>query len=67
MIGRVVEIASDGRHLSVKRGFMLVEADGVEAARIPLDDIAVVLANAHGLSYSTPIIQINPIFHAATT
>lgn len=56
MIGRIVEIASDGRHLSVKRGFMLVEADGVEAARIPLDDIAVVLANAHGLSYSNNLL-----------
>ena len=50
MIGRVVEIAKDGRHLSLKRGFVQVSADGAEVARVPLDDIAVVLANAHGLT-----------------
>jgi CRISPR-associated protein Cas1 len=55
-MGRIVEIASDGRHLSVTRGFMLVEADGVEVARIPLDDIGVVMANAHGLSYSNNLL-----------
>ena len=56
MIGRVVEIAEDGRHLSLKRGFMQVKADGAEVARVPLDDIAVVLANAHGLTYSNNLL-----------
>ncbi len=27
MIGRVVEVAEDGRHLALKRGFMQVKAD----------------------------------------
>jgi CRISP-associated protein Cas1 len=40
MLGRVVEIAEDGRHLSKERGFMVVSASGV------------VIANAHGLTYS---------------
>ncbi|MFQ6018486.1 MAG: type II CRISPR-associated endonuclease Cas1 [Kiloniellaceae bacterium] len=56
MIGRVVEIAEDGRHLSVLRGFMLVEENRREVARIPLDDIGMVLANAHGLSYSNNLL-----------
>jgi len=56
MIGRVVEIAEDGRHLSLKRGFLLAESGGVEIARVPLDDIAVLLCNAHGLSYSNNLL-----------
>ncbi|MEX2617160.1 MAG: type II CRISPR-associated endonuclease Cas1 [Alphaproteobacteria bacterium] len=52
MIGRVVEIAGDDRHLSLLRGFMLVRSEGSEIARIPLDDIGVLVANGHGLSYS---------------
>lgn len=56
MIGRVVEIAEDGRHLSLTRGFMVVSAAGDELGRIPLDDIGVVIANAHGLSYSNNLL-----------
>lgn len=52
MIGRVVEIASDGRHLAVHRGFMTVSASGAEIGRVPLDDIGVLLCHAHGLTYS---------------
>jgi CRISP-associated protein Cas1 len=56
MIGRIVEIASDGRHLSVERGFMTVAEGREEVARVPLDDIGVVLANAHGLTYSNNLL-----------
>lgn len=56
MTGRVVEIAEDGRHLSLKRGFMAVAHGGEEVARLPLDDIAVVIANAHGTTYSNNLL-----------
>ena len=56
MIGRVVEIAEDGHHLSVKRGFMVVANAGEEVARVPLDDIGVVIANAHGLTYTNNLL-----------
>lgn len=56
MIGRIVEIAEDGRHLSVDRGFMIVQADGRELGRVPLDDIGVVIANAHGITYSNTLL-----------
>jgi len=56
MFGRVVEIAEDGRHLSMTRGFMQVSAGGTEIGRVPLDDIGVVLANAHGLTYSNNLL-----------
>ncbi|MDE2836006.1 MAG: type II CRISPR-associated endonuclease Cas1 [Chloroflexota bacterium] len=58
MIGRVVEIASEGQHLSRHRGFLSVRKDSEELARIPLDDIAVLLCNteAHGLTYTNDLL-----------
>ena len=52
MVGRVVEIETDGRHLAIHRGFLVVTEQHNEIGRIPLDDIAAVVANAHGLTYS---------------
>ncbi|BAI71537.1 CRISPR-associated protein Cas1 [Azospirillum sp. B510] len=57
MTGRIVEIAEDGRHLSLSRGFLVVTAEGRELGRVPLDDIAVVMANAHGLTYSNALLM----------
>ena len=59
MIGRIVEIADDNRHLSVLRGFMAVQdtqGERQEIGRVPLDDIAAVIANAHGLSYTNNLL-----------
>jgi CRISPR-associated protein Cas1 len=52
MVGRVVEIATNGRHLAIDRGFMTVSEKGCELGRVPLDDLAAVVANAHGLTCS---------------
>lgn len=52
MVGRVVEIETDGRHLAIQRGFLVVTEQHNEIGKIPLDDIAAVIANAHGLTYS---------------
>jgi CRISPR-associated protein Cas1 len=55
MLGRIVEIADDRRHLFVHRGFMVVRDTGgerKELGQIPLDDIAAVIANAHGITYT---------------
>ena len=46
---RIVDIATDGRHLSAYRGFLKVEERGQEVGRIPLDDIGAVLVHAHGI------------------
>lgn len=56
MSGRIVEIAEDGRYLSVLRGFLIVSHEGNEIGRVPLDDIAAVIGNAHGLSYSNNLL-----------
>ena len=56
MIGRVIEITNDGRHLARLRGFMTLSGDGVEQGRIPLDDMGVLLYNARGLTYSNGLM-----------
>ncbi|MFN4003378.1 MAG: type II CRISPR-associated endonuclease Cas1 [Hylemonella sp.] len=59
MLGRIVEVADDRRHLFVHRGFMVVqdtEGERKELGQVPLDDIAAVIANAHGLSYTNNLL-----------
>ena len=59
MIGRIVEVADDRRHLFMHRGFMVVqdtEGERKELGQVPLDDIAAVIANAHGLSYTNNLL-----------
>lgn len=56
MIGRIIEISEDGRYLSVVRGFLVVSHEGNEIGRVPLDDIAAVIGNAHGLTYSNNLL-----------
>ena len=56
MIGRVIEVASEGCHLARSRGFMVVTRDGAEEGRVPLDDIGVLLCNARGLTYSNSLM-----------
>lgn len=56
MVGRVVEVATDGRHLAVERGFLTIAEKGTEVGRVPLDDLAAVIANAHGLTYSNNLL-----------
>lgn len=59
MIGRIIEIADDRRHLSVSRGFLMVHTTGEErkvAGQIPLDDLSAVIANAHGISYTNNLL-----------
>jgi CRISPR-associated protein Cas1 len=59
VLGRIVEVSNDKRYLSVYRGFMLVHSTGEdrqEVGRVPLDDIAALIANAHGLSYSNNLL-----------
>lgn len=59
MIGRIIEVADDRRHLFLSRGFLVVqdtEGERKELGQVPLDDIAAVIANAHGLSYTNNLL-----------
>jgi CRISPR-associated protein Cas1 len=55
-LGRIVEIAEHGRHLTKDRGFLVVQAGREEAGRVPLDDLMAVLATAHGTSVSVALL-----------
>lgn len=56
MIGRIVEIAGDGRYLSLDRGFLVISHKGEEVGRTPIDDVAALIGNAHGLVYSNNVL-----------
>ena len=56
MIGRVVEVSTEGSHLKRYRGLMVVSKGDDEMGRIPLDDIGVLLCNARGLTYSNDLM-----------
>lgn len=56
MIGRIVEVAENGRHLAKARGFLTVSADKAEIGRVPIDDIGAVIASAHGITYSNNLL-----------
>lgn len=52
---RIVDIATDGLHLSMQRGFLLISKSGEEVGRVPLDDVAAVIIHAHGVTWSTSV------------
>jgi CRISPR-associated protein Cas1 len=56
MVGRVIEIATDGRHIALYRGFLTVKENGSEVGRVPIDDVAAVIMNAHALTYSNNLL-----------
>jgi len=53
---RIVDIATDGLHLSLHRGFLMVEKEREEIGRVALDDIHAVIIHAHGITWSGNIV-----------
>jgi len=53
---RIVDIATDGHHLSAHRGFLLVEKDGDEIGRVALDDVHAVIVHAHDVTWSGALV-----------
>ena len=56
MTARVVEVARDGAHLGLSRGFLVIRHGGKESGRVALDEISVVLAHAHGITFSANLV-----------
>ncbi|MCF1502456.1 type II CRISPR-associated endonuclease Cas1 [Afifella sp. H1R] len=52
---RVVDLSTDGLHVAVHRGFLMVSKDREELGRVALDDIGGVIAHAHGLTWSNTV------------
>ena len=55
-LGRVVDIAEDGRHLAKHRGFLVVSGGGEELGRVPLDDLAAVIATSAATTASCALL-----------
>ncbi len=53
---RIVDISTDGRHLSAHRGFLVVSEGRREVGRIPLDDVGAVIVHAHGVTWTTNLV-----------
>lgn len=56
MIGRIVEVAGEGRYLHMDRGFLVAEWHGAELGRVPLDDVSALIASAHGVVISNNLL-----------
>jgi len=55
-VDQIIDIETDGRHLSRDRGFLKVSENGTEIGRTPLDQIAAVIVHAHGTTWSTSLL-----------
>ena len=55
-LDQIIDIATDGRHLSRERGFLKVTENGTEIGRTPLDQIAAVIVHAHGTTWSASLL-----------
>ena len=53
---QMIDIATDGRHLSRDRGFLKVSEGSSEIGRTPLDQIAGVIVHAHGTTWSASLL-----------
>lgn len=53
---QIVDITTNGRHLSRERGFLKVSEDGIEVGRTSLDQIAAVIVHAHGTTWTTSLL-----------
>lgn len=55
MQNRVVEIASDGAHISASRGFLSVKINGEKAGQVAIDDMTALIIRGHNASLSVNI------------
>lgn len=49
---RIVDIGTEGLHLSTHRGFLMVTRDRDEVGRVALDDVHAVILHAHGCTWT---------------
>ena len=56
MIGGLVEIAEQDRHLSIYRGFLKVNDTNTEIGRVPLDDITALILSSHQITLSKHVL-----------
>lgn len=57
MLGRVLEVCEENRYVSLSRGFVVVQNGADILGKVPLDDVAVLLLTAQGISLSKNILN----------
>lgn len=57
MLGRILEIYDEGRHLSLNRGFIDVRGGGEVLGSVPLDDIGGLLLSAQSVTVTKHILN----------
>lgn len=57
MLNRVLEIAEENRFISLRRGFIVIQQGTEELGAVPLDDIAVLLLTAHGVTLTKNVLN----------
>ncbi|MCG8474241.1 MAG: CRISPR-associated endonuclease Cas1, partial [Cytophagales bacterium] len=57
MLGQIVEVASNGVHLSTERGFLKLSRDGERLGEVPLDDVGAVVVHGHGATFSANLCE----------
>lgn len=53
---RIVDIGTEGLHLSAYRGFLIVAKDRAEVGRVALDDVHAVILHAHGCTWTGNLV-----------
>jgi len=53
---QIIDITTDGRHLSRDRGFLKVSQNGMEIGRTPLDQVSAVIVHAHATTWTTSLL-----------
>ncbi len=53
---RIVDIGTEGLHLSAYRGFLIVTKDRAEVGRVALDDVHAVILHAHGCTWTGNLV-----------
>ena len=56
MAGRIIEISTDNKHLSIDRGFLIISENKQEIGKIALDTIDAVIIYAHGTTYTNNVL-----------
>ena len=57
MLNRILEITEENRYISLKRGFIVIQKGTEELGAVPLDDIAILLLTAQGVTLSKNVIN----------
>ena len=57
MLYRVIEIYEENKYLSLDRGFLKIQQDNQILAKIPIDDVGVLLLSAQGVTITKNVLN----------